>query len=82
MVFIKDLKVGEVAEGIFSLRVKHEVRKYSKGYMMSFTISDSTGEIGVKYWGGDRREDVDLVFNSLKKNDVVKIKGTVSEYKN
>lgn len=80
-VYIKDLKSGMIVDGLFSVKYKHGIRNYANGYMFDIGVADRTGEIEIYYWGGDNLSEVEKVFNGFSKNDVVHVKGVVSEWK-
>ena len=73
--YIKDLQDGQRIDGYFAVIAKSAPRKYKKGLMFSFDISDKTGKITVKFWGGTDEKTVHYVFSSFQENDVVSING-------
>ncbi|MCD6226870.1 HD domain-containing protein [Candidatus Micrarchaeota archaeon] len=80
--YIKDFDNGMKVDTLFSVKYKHGIRNYANGYMFDIGVADKTGEIEVSYWGGNDIGQVEKVFNSFSKNDVVHIKGVVSEWRN
>ena len=76
---IKKLPDGTPVKGRFAVRSKEAVRDYKnkEGKFFFLEISDRTGSIGLKYWGGpDPKNALDL-HNSLQPGDVVMLTGTV-----
>jgi len=79
--FIQDLKEGDAINDMFSVKVKTAPRTYKRGTMFDFIALDKTGEIPVKYWGGDNKDRVKRLFSSFQTGDVVQIrKGNVELY--
>ena len=79
--FISDLKEGDMVNDMFSVKLKSAPRSYRKGTMFDFVAIDKTGEIAVKYWGGDNQDRVKRLFNSFQTSDVVHIRnGSVEMY--
>ena len=79
---VSELKPGQRVEALFSVKYKHNVKKYKNGYSFSFGVADKTGEIEVTYWGTYDMEHVDKIFNRFLKKEVVFVKGMVSEWNN
>lgn len=77
---VSSLKSNTSIKDIFVVKFKKPVTQYKKGYMFELRLGDSSGEIMMKYWGGTNKELVEDLFNSIKKDDVVYINGTVGEY--
>lgn len=76
---IKKLPDGSPVKGRFAVRSKEAVRDYKnkEGKFFFLELSDRTGSIGLKYWGGpDSRSALEL-YNSLQPGDVVMLTGTV-----
>lgn len=78
--FIKNLSKDDTVQDVFAVKRKDGVKPYAKGHMFTLLISDKTGNILVKFWGGEKTE-TDAVFSSFETNDAIFIKGKVSEYK-
>ncbi|MDG6218068.1 MAG: HD domain-containing protein [Candidatus Thermoplasmatota archaeon] len=79
--FIQDLKEGETVNDLFSVKRKNPPRGYRKGTFFDVVLADKTGEINVKYWGGDNKERVKRLFESFSTEDVVQIRsGSVERY--
>lgn len=75
--YVKDLKSGTVIDDYFAVCSKSPPRKYNNksGLWFSFDISDKTGTIPIKFWGGVDDQSTLDIFSSFKVNDVVRIKG-------
>jgi 3'-5' exoribonuclease len=79
--FIADLKDGDIINDMFAVKFKKPPKPYERGYYFEIRASDRTGEVTVKYWGGDK-ESVLKLYDSFNKGDVIHITGSVVEYKN
>lgn len=75
--YVKDLKSGTIVDDYFAVNSKSAPRKYNNksGLWFSFDISDKTGTISIKFWGGVDEQSVTDIFSSFRINDVVHIKG-------
>lgn len=79
--FINDLKEGETVNDLFSVKLKNAPRGYKKGTFFDIVLTDKTGEINVKFWGGDNKERVKRLFESFSTGDVVQVRaGAVERY--
>ncbi len=76
--FIRDLKKGMNVNDIFVVKSKSEILKYSGGYRFEMLLSDKTGDIYAKYWGGNDFDKVKAVWEKIKVDDVIYIEGRVS----
>ncbi len=76
-----DIKPGERVESYFSVNYKKPVTEYRNGYMFEVRVTDSSGQLTVKYWGDRDRDSVQRLYSSFDKDDVVRISGTTSEYR-
>jgi 3'-5' exoribonuclease len=79
--FIKDLKIGEKVDSLFSVKYKHPIKEYTNGLMFLMGVADKTGEIEVTYWGNFDKTIAEKIHKSFSENDVIRIKGNVGEYK-
>jgi 3'-5' exoribonuclease len=79
--FISALKAGDGVDSYFSVAYKKPVTEYKYGHMFEFRAVDRTGQITVKYWGGDDRERVKNLQNAVERGGVVRIKGEAGEYR-
>lgn len=80
--FVSDLKPGEKVESFFSVKYKHPLKAYKKGFFFELGLSDKTGEIELTYWGGSNKDAVEKLYSSFSKNDIVFVSGSVSEFNN
>ena len=79
--FIENLREGDAVNDFFAVKSKNPPRAYKKGTWFDFVAVDKTGEIGVKFWGGENKERVRRLFESFKIGDVVQIRsGYVEVY--
>jgi len=79
--FIEQLNSGDVVNDLFAVKLKNPPRTYKKGTMFDFVATDKTGDIPVKFWGGDNKERVRRLYESFKIGDVIQIrKGNVELY--
>lgn len=78
---INTLKIGDLINDIFVVQNKKKIGPYSNGHFFILTLSDSSGKsIEYKYWGGADENHVKNLFNSIKSDSVVLIKGQVKIY--
>lgn len=73
--YITDLKAGQSFTDFFALR-KKEVKEYEGRPYLVLELGDKTGRMGAVVW-----EDFDQVNQALKPEDVVKVRGTVTTYR-
>jgi len=79
--FIENLREGDVVNDFFAVKLKNPPRIYKRGTWFSIVATDKTGEIGVKFWGGDNKDRVKRLYDSFKVGDVVQIRlGSVEIY--
>jgi 3'-5' exoribonuclease len=77
---IKNLNAYEAIDGKFIVKFKKPVQKYAKGYSFQIRIGDPTGELMLKYWGPDNKEEVERLYNSIKKDSVIYVVGETTLY--
>jgi 3'-5' exoribonuclease len=79
--FIENLREGDVVNELFAVKMKSPPRPYKRGTWFVFVVTDRTGEINVKFWGGDNKDRVKRLYDSFKVGDVVQIRlGNVEIY--
>ena len=78
---VRGLKADERVDGKFVVKFKKPVAPYSKGYRFELRVGGSDGEVMLKFWGPNDEALVQELYDSIKKDDVVNVKGVVSEYK-
>ncbi len=78
---VSELKTGDRVDSYFSVNYKKPVTDYKYGAMFEFRVADKSGQITVKYWGGQDKQAVQRLFDSFEREHVVMVKGEVAEYK-
>jgi 3'-5' exoribonuclease len=78
---VRDLKPGDKVDSYFSVSYRKPVSEYKYGSMFEFRAVDRSGQITVKYWGGDDKQAVQCIHDSFDRGDVVKLRGEVSDYR-
>jgi len=79
--FIEDLKESDEVNDFFAVKLKTPIRPYKRGTWFSFIASDKTGEISVKFWGGDNKDRIKRLYDSFSIGDIIQIRsGNVELY--
>ena len=79
--YIENLREGDVVNDFFAVKIKKAQRPYKRGIFFEFVAADKTGEISVKFWGGDNKDRVKRLYESFNTGDVVQIRtGMVETY--
>jgi 3'-5' exoribonuclease len=79
--FIENLREGDVVNDFFAIKIKNPPRAYKRGTWFGFVATDKTGDINVKFWGGENKDRVKRLYESFKVGDVVQIRlGNVEIY--
>ena len=78
----KDLRPGDRVDSYFSVAYKKPVVEYRYGHMFEFRAADKSGQLTVKYWGDEDREAVQNLYSSFEADDVVRVRGEASDYRN
>jgi 3'-5' exoribonuclease len=79
--YIENLREGDVVNDIYAIKIKNPPRPYKRGTWFGLVATDKTGEMNVKYWGGDNKERVKRLYDSFKQGDVVQVRlGNVEIY--
>lgn len=78
---IKDLKAGGTVDDLFAVRFKKPVAPYTKGLTFQLWVSDSSGDLALKYWGDKDEKRIRAIWDAIDKGSVVHVKGRVSEFK-
>ena len=74
---VKDMKEGHEVRGFFAVRSKELPRDYRNkaGRYFFLRIGDSSGDIPLKYWGGEDVERTMQVYNSFSVGSVLYVQG-------
>ncbi len=78
--YVRMLKDGEKVDDKYIVKSVGEISSYKDGYWFEIIVYDSTGEIPVRYWGGDYR-DVARIRFQINARDVVPVVGNASMYR-
>jgi 3'-5' exoribonuclease len=79
--FIEGLKEGDTVNDFFAVKTKKTPRLYKKGMFFEFVAVDKTGEISVKFWGGENKNRIKRLYDSFSVGDVVQVRsGVVDVY--
>ena len=79
--FIENLREGDVVNDFFAVKIKNPPRSYKRGTWFNIVVTDKTGEINAKFWGGDNKDRVKRLYDSFKIGDVIQIRlGNVEIY--
>lgn len=78
---VSDLKPGDRVESYFSVNYKKPLTEYKYGWMFEFRVADKSGQITVKYWGGQDKSSVEKIHDAFQRDEVVMLKGEVAEYR-
>lgn len=80
---INTLKEGDNVKDIFVVKIKKGIVKYKNGFSFTLLLSDSSGgNIEHKYWGGPEEQKVKELYDSIKADDIVYIRGKITSYNN
>jgi len=77
--FIENLREGDVVNDFFAIKIKNPPRIYKRGMWFDFIATDKTGEISVKFWGGDNKDRVKRLYDSFSIGDVVQLRSGMVE---
>ena len=79
--YIENLREGDVINDIYAVKIKNPPKPYKRGTWFGLVVTDKTGEISIKFWGGDNKERVKRLYDSFKIGDVVQVRlGNVEIY--
>ena len=79
--FIENLREGDVVNDFFAVKIKNPLKTYKRGTWFSFVASDKTGDISVKFWGGENKDRVKRLHDSFSVGDIVQVRaGNVESY--
>lgn len=77
--FVENLREGDVVHDFFAVKIKNAPRQYKRGTWFDIIASDKTGDISIKYWGGDNKDRVKRLFDSFSVGDIVQIRSGMVE---
>lgn len=77
--YVNNLQAGQNINDNFAVCSKTPLTKYNakEGQWFSLVLSDKTGIIPLKFWGGPNDQAVKDLYKSLKINDIVTVNGSV-----
>jgi 3'-5' exoribonuclease len=79
--FVENLREGDVVNDLYAVKIKNPPRAYKRGTWFGLVATDKTGEISVKFWGGDNKDRVKRLYDSFKVGDVIQVRlGNVEIY--
>jgi len=79
--FIENLREGDILNDFFAVKIKNPPRPYKRGTWFNIIATDKTGEINVKFWGGENKDRVKRLYDSFKVGDVIQVRqGNVEIY--
>jgi len=79
--FVENLREGDVVNDIYAVKIKNPPRSYKRGTWFSIVVTDKTGDVSVKFWGGDNKDRVKRLYDSFKVGDVIQVRlGNVEIY--
>ena len=78
---IRELKAGGTVDDLFAVRFKKPVSQYKNGFTFQLWVSDSGGDLALKYWGDKDEKKIKALLDTIEKGSVVHVKGKVSEFK-
>jgi len=79
--FVENLREGDVVNDLYAVKIKNPPRSYKRGTWFGFVATDKTGEINIKFWGGENKDRVKRLYDSFKVGDVIQVRlGNVEIY--
>ena len=72
--YIENLCEGDVVNDFFAVKIKNPPRPYKRGTWFNLIVTDKTGELNVKFWGGENKERVKRLYDSFKVGDVIQVR--------
>lgn len=79
--FVENLREGDVVNDMYAVKIKNPPRSYKRGTWFSIVVTDKTGDVSVKFWGGDNKDRVKRLYDSFKVGDVIQVRlGNVEIY--
>ncbi len=79
--YIENIREGDVINDTYAVKIKNPPKPYKRGTWFGLVAADKTGEINIKFWGGDNKDRVKRLYDSFKVGDVVQVRlGNVEIY--
>ena len=79
--FIENLREGDVVNDLYAVKIKNPPRSYKRGTWFGLVATDKSGEINIKFWGGENKDRVKRLYDSFKIGDVIQVRlGNVEIY--
>ncbi len=72
--YIENLREGDAVGDFFAVKSKRPLRPYKRGTFFELIAGDKTGDISIKYWGGDNKDRVKRLYDSFDIGDVIQIR--------
>ena len=81
---IPEYKEGEAVNDLFVVRFKKPIRQTRNGkHFFELKLQDALGDTMLKFWGTQNRETIQLLYDSIKPDNVIKvINGRINIYRN
>lgn len=78
---IAELKANDPISDLFAVRFKKPLEETkNKTFYFTLKVQDATGDMMLKYWGGNNKESVQKLYDSIKNDQVVYVQGVIKEY--
>ena len=68
---IKDFKAGDIIRDLFVVKFKKPIQEYARGYRFELRLGDASGEVMLKYWGDNNKENIEKMQNEKNCNEKV-----------
>ena len=79
--YIENLRESDTVNDIYAVKMKIPPKSYKRGTWFGLVVTDKTGEINVKFWGGENKDRVKRLYDSFKVGDVIQVRlGNVEIY--
>ncbi len=81
---IKNLNNEDIVNDIFVVKSKKNVVSYANDTKFRFElrVADSSGEIDLKYWGTENKQEVENLHSFIHEDQIILVKGRVNEFNN
>jgi len=79
---ISELKPGDFIKDVFVVKIKKDMRSYSKGFSFHLILSDASGQsIDFAYWGDHNEAEVRRLYETVSEDDVLYLSGKVGRFR-